>query len=360
MRKRPPHVELKPDQRGNPRLYFRVGKGKRTRLPLDMESPEFAAAYHAAYVVHHSEDKAERKSDGRTIEALIAAYMRHDVYRILRATTKAGYSSRIETLRAQHGHRSVAGLNEERIEAILRPYDDRPGQKLAMLKMLRVLIAFAIKIKWLTHDPSKGIRRPKGGEIRSWTDAELAQFEARWPIGAKQRTAYAIMLYVGTARVDAHAITWPQFEEASVHYTRNKTRIDVLKGVEEELRAALAGADRRHVTVINTEYGRPFTVDGFSAFMRSAIRAAGLPLDCKPHGLRKTLGRKMADAGCTAHEIMAALGHTTLAEAERYTRDADRRRQGLAATRKMDEARKANKNAPHSVPPLKKNEGISG
>lgn len=44
--------------------------------------------------------------------------------------------------------------------------------------------------------------------------------------------------------------------------------------------------------------------------------------------LRKTLGRLLADAECTAHEIMAALGHTTLAEAERYTREADRRRGG--------------------------------
>jgi integrase len=49
--------------------------------------------------------------------------------------------------------------------------------------------------------------------------------------------------------------------------------------------------------------------------MRDAITAAGLPLDCQPHGLRKTLGRLMADAECTAHEIMATLGHTTLAEA---------------------------------------------
>ncbi len=32
--------------------------------------------------------------------------------------------------------------------------------------------------------------------------------------------------------------------------------------------------------------------------------------------------------GATAHEIMAALGHLTLAEAERYTREADRRRGG--------------------------------
>jgi enterobacteria phage integrase len=105
MRKPPPHVELKPDQRGNPRLYFRIGKGKRTRLPLDIDSPEFAAAYHAAYIKYHSDGEQESKTDGRTIEALISAYIRHDTYRNLRPTTKAGYSSRIETLRTQHGHR---------------------------------------------------------------------------------------------------------------------------------------------------------------------------------------------------------------------------------------------------------------
>src|SRR5258705_9644309 len=54
--------------------------------------------------------------------------------------------------------------------------------------------------------------------------------------------------------------------------------------------------------------------------LRDAITAAGLPLDCQPHGLRKAAGRRLAEAGCTAHEIMAVLGHKTLAEAERYTR----------------------------------------
>ena len=69
--------------------------------------------------------------------------------------------------------------------------------------------------------------------------------------------------------------------------------------------------------------------------MRDAITAVGLPLDCKPHGLRKTLGRRLTDAGCTAREIMAVLGHRTLAEAERYTREADRRRRSKVATQKL-------------------------
>ena len=103
------------------------------------------------------------------------------------------------------------------------------------------------------------------------------------------------------------------------------------------LRIALEAAPRKHLTIINTELGRPFTVNGFSGFMRDAITAAGLPLDCKPHGLRKTLGRLAADADVSAHDIMALLGHTTLKEAENYTRDADRRKGGRRATGKLND-----------------------
>ncbi|MFB6461484.1 hypothetical protein [Bradyrhizobium tunisiense] len=53
-------------------------------------------------------------------------------------------------------------------------------------------------------------------------------------------------------------------------------------------------------------------------------------------------GRLLADAGATAHEIMAAMGHLTLAEAERYTREADRRRGGRRAIVKLED-HKANR-----------------
>jgi integrase len=165
----------------------------------------------------------------------------------------------------------------------------------------------------------------------------MAAYERRWAVGTKQRTAYALMLNAGTARVDVHQITWTQIDRDGVGYTRHKSGVPVEIGIAAGLRAALDAAPRDHVTVINTEFGRPFTIDGFSGFMRDAIRAAGLPLDCKPHGLRKTLGRLLADAGATAHDIMAALGHTTLAQAEKYTREADRRRGARRAVIKLDD-----------------------
>src|SRR5262249_28587945 len=102
-----------------------------------------------------------------------------------------------------------------------------------------------------------------------------------------------------------------------------------------ELLKVLTVASREHATIVSTEYGKPFTVDGFSQFMRDAIKAAGLPLDCQPHGLRKAAGRRLAEAGCTAHEIMSVLGHRSLSEAERYTRDADQEAMATAAVAKL-------------------------
>jgi enterobacteria phage integrase len=344
MRKLPPHVERN-HVKGKTYLSFRIRKGAggpRIRLPDDPTSQEFREAYAAAMMGQTATKPTIKKDAPGTIGALIASYKESGAFKALRDTSKAGYMSRLEQIRIEHGHRAVAGLTKDRINSfILDPLADRPGAALDTIKKLRILIKHAIDKKWLKHDPSTGIKRPKGKEIRAWTDAELAAFERRWPIGTKQRTAYSLMLNMGTARVDTHLLTWHQVDDGAC-YRRHKTGVAVDMEVSEDLAKALAATQRKHVTVINTAYGKPYTVDGFSRFMRDAITAAGLPLDCQPHGLRKTLGRILADAGLSAHDLMAALGHTTLAEAERYTREADRRRGGKRAVVKLNEHR-ANK-----------------
>jgi integrase len=337
-RKLPPHVERN-SVKGRTYLSFRikgVNGGKRIRLPDDPASQEFRDAYAAAMAGKTATRPTLKKDAPGTIGAKIAAYIASAAYRGLSETSKAGYSSRLKQIRTEHGHRTFAGLTKERIETfILTPLADRPGAQLDTLKKLRILINHF----GLTPDPTARIKRPKSKEIRSWTDRELAAYERRWPIGTKQRTAYALMLNMGTARIDTHNITWHQVDDGAC-YNRHKTGVAVDMELSEELQKALASTPRKHVCLITTEYGKPFTVDGFSGFMRDAISKAGLPLDCQPHGLRKTLGRLLADAGASAHDIMAALGHTTLTEAERYTREADRRRGGKRAVVKLNEHRK--------------------
>lgn len=340
-RKLPPNVERN-HVKGKTYLSFRIGKGARIRLPDDPTTPEFRAAYAAAMEGEASRSRI-KQDEPYSIGALVASYKASGQYRALSDTSKVGYSSRLEHIRVDHGRRAVEGLTRDRIQTvILDPLADRPGAALDTLKKLRILIKHALLKGWLKHDPSIGIKRPKGKEIRAWTDAELAAFEGRWAIGTKQRTAYAVMLNMGTARVDTHRLTWHQVDDGAC-YRRHKTGVAVDMAISEDLEKALAATPRKHVCVLVTEWGKPFTVNGFSGFMRDAIRAAGITdLTCRPHGLRKTLGRLLADAECSAHDIMAALGHKTLAEAERYTREADRKRGGKRAVVKLNEHR-ANK-----------------
>jgi enterobacteria phage integrase len=321
-------------------------------------SDEFRAAYAAALA---GETRPTIRGDQPgTIGALIASYMRSAGFIRLRDTSKKGYMTRLEAIRIAHGARTVSGLSRERIITfMLQPYADRPAAALDTLKKLRILIRHAIDIGWLTSDPSAGIKRPKTKEIRAWTDAELAAFERRWPLGTKQRTAYALMLNVGAARADVHLMTWAQIDADGIGYARQKTGVAVDMAITTELRQALDAAPRKHVTVLNTEFGKPFTVNGFSGFMRDAMRAAGLPMDCKPHGLRKTLGRRLADAGVSSHDIMAALGHTTLTQAENYTREADRRSGGRRAVLQLNDhkANKSSQTAPKRLGKIAKTKG---
>jgi integrase len=344
MRRRlPPNVERNV-VKGYIYFSYRVGKGPRTKLPDDPSSDAFKTAY-AAAVAGEVQARPRISADApRSIGALITSYLGSDAFTSLGDGSKQGYRSRLDQIKRDHGHRAVAGLTKERIEEkILKPLANPPGAKIDTLKKFRILIRHAKDdLKWLDRDPSDGIKRGKSKEIRAWTDAEMKAFEDRWAFGTRQRAAYEMMLNVGTARIDTHLTTWVQADADDFEYTRRKTGVSVLVEKAQSLRAALAALPRKHVCILTTEWGKPFTVDGYSGWMRDAMREAGLPPDCRPHGLRKTFGRLLADAGATAHEIMAALGHLTLAEAERYTREADRRRGGRRAIVKLED-HKANR-----------------
>ena len=245
MRKRPPFVEFFRDRHGKPRLYFRRDRRlPRIRLPGVVGSPEFNRAYEDALAGRLSNPTLARPAVAAqgTIEALVRSYMQTREYRDLRQTTKAGYASRLEAIRTKHGHRLVAEMTRERIvKAFLDPYADRPGAALSMLKMLRILIKHAIMLGWLQHDPSLGIKRPKQGEVRSWSDAELSRFEAHWPVGTKERLAFGLMLYTGQRRSDVHRMVWADVTGETIRVVQQKTGAKLTIPFHADLRDHLCG-----------------------------------------------------------------------------------------------------------------------
>ncbi len=88
------------------------------------------------------------------------------------------------------------------------------------------------------------------------------------------------------------------------------------------------------MTFMSTEYGKPFTANGFGNKFKDWCRQADLP-HCSAHGVRKATATALAEAGATSHQIMSVTGHQTLEEVERYTRAANRRLGANDAMKKL-------------------------
>jgi len=93
--------------------------------------------------------------------------------------------------------------------------------------------------------------------------------------------------------------------------------------VHPKLHEALAAVPEKQLTFLVTDKGKPFTFAGFGNWFRDRCIEAELPKECSAHGLRKAACRRLAEAGCTAHQIAAISGHLSLREVERYTKAAD-------------------------------------
>jgi enterobacteria phage integrase len=131
---------------------------------------------------------------------------------------------------------------------------------------------------------------------------------------------------IAQRRADVAATTWGAFDGKGIAVCQEKTGVPLWIPVHPEFGAVLAATERTGLSILTTSFGKPFATCGFGNMMADAIEGAGLPAECRLHGLRKSAGRCLAEAGATAHQIMAVLGHKTLAEAERYTRDAEQRK----------------------------------
>ena len=99
---------------------------------------------------------------------------------------------------------------------------------------------------------------------------------------------------------------------------------------------------KQHLTYIVTAYGKPRSKYGLGNDFAEWARAAGLADHCRLHGLKKGGMRRRAEAGNTAHELMAFSGHKTLAEVQRYTEEANYKRLADSGAAKMRAAQNKN------------------
>src|SRR5215468_5153900 len=198
--KLPKYVQAWVDAEGRPHCYFRRRGFPRVPLKGLRWSPSFMAEYEKAMSGPRTAIGAGRIKPG-SVAAVVAEYL--DSQQFFGSKSPGTQRMRrgiLERFRAAYGERPMMSLPPDWIEALL---DTKPPHAArSWLATLRSLCRFAVKRRYLRVDPTANIKLTsiKGDGFHTWTEEEIAQFEAHHPIGTKPRLALALLLYTAQRR----------------------------------------------------------------------------------------------------------------------------------------------------------------
>ena len=328
------------DRHGVRRFRFRKGQGFSRELGTEYGSHDFVRRYEVARLEFETGRKAGAGAGATipgSINDLVAAWYVSPEWKGLADLTKKTYRGVIEPFRAKHGDKPVSRLERRHVMGFLAEKAETPSAANNLRKRLAQILDHAIALDWIKANPARLTKPYKVAEggFHAWDEGEIAQYFAAHETETMAHRAVTLMLYTGAARADAVAlgpmnIKRDPIKGPRLEYRRKKTvksnGVMVSIPIHPDLAEVLEKLPNDR-PFLATAYGKGRSPDGLGNAMREWCDKAGLP-ECSAHGLRKACARRLAEAGATAHEIMAVTGHKTLAEVERYTATA--LREGMA------------------------------
>jgi integrase len=332
-----PNASPYKDRHGKERWRFRRA-GKTVSLPHAPGHPEFEEAYRAVVEGREPRKAQVVKLPGAAEPRSFRAAWRKVVtetpeWQALAAVSQFKQTAIAEAFFASKvapdsalvwGDAPIADVERRHIRGILAERNSTPHAAKHLLTLIRKMLDVAIDENWIKTDPAYRLKyRPETKGWRAWTAAERAAYELRWPIGTTPRLAYALALWLGNRRGDVATIKPGDIIDGAAYVTQEKTGRSLVIPITPMLQEVLAATDMTRATILTTAYGEPFSSKSLTGAMAHWTKMAGLAPGCTMHGLRKTLGKLLAESGATTRQIMDTLGHTSITHAELYSREAD-------------------------------------
>jgi integrase len=117
-------------------------------------------------------------------------------------------------------------------------------------KAIKAIVQHCIDVDLLKDDPTLGIRlRPiKGDGHPTWSEEEIAQFEAHYPIGTKPRLALALLLYTAQRRSDVVRMGRQHIRNGVLTVKQQKTGTALAIPVHPHLQAVLDATPGEHLS----------------------------------------------------------------------------------------------------------------
>lgn len=335
------------DRHGNVRLYFRRRGQPKIRLRGAPGSDEFMANYNALIsgaATKERDPQKPRTSIDRpkagSWRALCVDYFASPAFlnsldprtqKVRRAILETTFDEALAPgSELRFADMPVTRFTTKAARILRDRKAGTPEAANARLKAMRQVLSWAIETEH-PHAPRSNLAREvsyiKSGSqgFHSWTIEEVELYEARHPIGTKARLALAMLLYLGARRSDIVLFGRQHVRDGWLRFTafkgRKRSPVTLELPVLPELQEVIESSPCGNLTFLVTNFGKPFTSNGFGNRMRKWCDEAGLT-GCAAHGLRKAGAAIAAENGATDHQLMAIYGWKTIKEAQRYTRAA--------------------------------------
>jgi integrase len=174
---------------------------------------------------------------------------------------------------------------------------------------MRALFSWAVEQEFMDSDPTEGVKTvklPDTGGFREGTEDEIAKFEARWPIGTRERLALTIFLETGLRRGDAAVVGRQHMKNGKLVLRTEKTGQLVRIPISARLAEAIEATPNSALTFITKADGAPLTKESLGNWFHDACKAAGVQFSA--HGLRKAAAARLVDMGLTEAELEQIMG----------------------------------------------------
>ncbi len=327
----PPHVQRERTRHGKVVFYFRRAQGApRIRLP-DIDDKGFKAAYAAAIA---GSPVPQIKADSETLAWLVDAYKRSAHWATLKQSTRQMRDNVLKHVVAENGNVPYRAITRKHINEGVDRRPPHAGN--TFRKIMSQLFTWALSVELIDVNPAAGATKHKikSAGFHTWTVDEVRRFHDRWPVGTRERLALDLALFTGLRRSDLLVLGRQHVRDGVISIKTEKTGAVVHLPLFPLLQASIDQTPTGDLIYLTGKRGKPFQhVNSLGSWFEAACIAAQVP--GRLHGLRKAGATIAADAGATPHQLMAMYGWSRLAEAERYTREADRKRAAAAAAEQI-------------------------
>lgn len=307
------YVTKREGKKGKRRFYWQRRGFPLARLPDDPRSSEFINLVND---LNRQADakKENEKSERRilipgTLSYLIDHYRKSpDFTQNLKPRTQKTYGQLLDELDKNFGDLPIKTISRKFVFEYRDSLKATPYKANSMLRMLRIILNYALDREWITTNPA---RRPKQLKARPrkviWTpDIRRRFIQHATP---EMLTAFYLGFYTVQRSDDCLLMTWSQYDGSRIILGQEKTGELVFVPVHSTLKSHLDQSSKVSTQILTRPDGKPYRYHSFQKQWKKVISAAGLE-GYQFRDLRRSGMVEMSLAGANTQMVAAVSGHS--------------------------------------------------